>query len=188
MIATLRKLGEDTISKITLEMCHLPLVSRERYTKYKEYMKSIDNGWYLNTQSNSETKYLQLKAINNQLSLGLKLEIGAELETQHNPNKDKRTKAIDKLLVRFPNGEYYANDNAIDTFLEVIWQIGVEKIRQKDLSWGDKPLITTTKIFNNQVQVGKDHWIIVPNTTKDKVKLLRVIGAMLHINLNVQTI
>ena len=188
MIATMQELGVDIMSKVKLELCHLPLLSKEIHPKYKEWMKPVCDGWYLNTQSNSDSKFLQLKAINEQLSLGLTVELGDDFETQDNPNKERRTKTKDKLLVKFPDGQYFANNSATDTFLEVIWEIGVDKIKQKEMSWCGKPLITTSKMFNGQVQIDNQRWIIVPNTTKDKVKLLRVIGAILRINMEITSI
>lgn len=188
MIATMQELGVDIMSKVKLELCHLPLLSKEIHPKYKEWMKPVCDGWYLNTQSNSDSKFLQLNAINEQLSLGLKVELGEDFETQENPNKEKRIKYKDKLLVKFPDGQYFANNSSTDTFLEVIWEIGVDKIKQKEMSWCGKPLITTSKIFNGQVQIDNQRWVIVPNTTKDKVKLLRVISAMLRINMEITSI
>ena len=87
-----------------------------------------------------------------------------------------------------PDGEYIANDSSVDTFLEVIWQLGIEDIRKRDLLWGGNPLITRIKMFNNQVQVDSDRWIIVPNLMRDKVKLLRVISAMLRVKLEISVI
>lgn len=188
MIATLRKIGEDKFPMIKLELCHLPLLSREIYPRYKSYMKPVCEGWYLNTQSNSDSKYLQLNAINNQLDLGLKIELGDDFETQEESEKEKRSKSKDKLLIKMPDGEYIGNDSALETFLETVWQLGIEEIRKKDLSWGGNPLITRTQIVNNQVQVDTDRWITVPNTTRDKVKLLRVIGAMLHVKMEISVI
>lgn len=188
MIATMQELGVDIMSKVKIELCHLPLLSKEIHPKYKEWMKPVCDGWYLNTQSNSDSKFLQLNAINEQLSLGLTVELGDDFETQDNPNKERRTKTKDKLLVKFPDGQYFANNSATDTFLEVIWEIGVDKIKQKEMSWCGKPLITTSKMFNGQVQIDNQRWIIVPNTTKDKVKLLRVIGAILRINMEITSI
>lgn len=188
MVATLHELGTDVIQNIKLELCHLPLLSKVIYPKYKAWMKPVLDGWYVNTQSNSESKFLQLKAINEQLALGLVIELGTDFEAQENPNKEKRSKTKDKLLVKFSDGQYFANNSALDTFLEVIWQIGIDEIKKKDLSWGGNPLITTSKMFNNQVQVDSQRWLIVPNTTKDKIKLLRVIGAMLHINMEITLI
>jgi len=188
MVAVLQELGEDVISKIELELCHLPIVSKEIYPKYRKWMKPICDGWYINTQSNSDSKFLELKSINDQLSLNLKLELGADLDAEDKPDKEKRTKSKDKLLVKFPDGQYFANNSTLDTFLEVVWEIRIDNIKRKDLSWGGNPLITTSKMFNNQVQVDSQRWIIVPNSTRDKIKLLRVIGAMLHINMEISTI
>lgn len=188
MVAVLQELGEEVLSKIKLELCHLPLVSKEIYPKYQKWMKPICNGWYINTQSNSDGKFLELKAINDQLSLNLKLELGDDFEADPNPKKEKRTKSQDKLLVKFPDGQYFANTSALDTFLEVVWEIGIDNIKRKELSWGGNLLVTTSKMFNNQVQVDGQRWIIVPNTTKDKVKLLRVIGAMMHIKMEISSI
>lgn len=188
MIAVLNEIGEDRFSSIKLDLCHLPLLSKEIYPKYQKDMKPICEGWYLNAQSNSDTKFLQLKAINEQLELGLKIELGADFKTLEEPEKERKTRGRDKLLVKMPDGEFIANDSALETFLEVIWNLGIEDIRKKDLSWSGNPLITSKKMVYNQVQIDNDRWIIVPNTTKEKVKLLRVIGAMLHVKMDINVI
>lgn len=188
MIATMQELGDDVIANIKLQSCHLPLLSKEIYPKYKEWMKPVCNGWYLNTQSNSDTKFLQLNSINEQLSLGLKIELREDFVAQDNPNKEKRTRTKGEILVKLPDGQCFANNSITNTFLEVIREIGIDKIKQKELTWCGKPLITTSKMFNGQVQIDNERWIIVPNTTKDKVKLLRVIGAMLRINMEITSI
>ena len=188
MIATMQELGDGVIANIKLLSCHLPLLSKEIYPKYKEWMKPVCNGWYLNTQSNSDTKFLQLNAINEQLSLGLKIELGEGFVAQDNPNKEKRTRTKGEILVKLPDGQCFANNSITNTFLEVIREIGIDKIKQKELTWCGKPLITTSKMFNGQVQIDNERWIVMPNTTKDKVKLLRVIGAMVRINMEITSI
>ena len=42
MIAVLNEIGEDLFSSIKLEMCHLPLLSKEIYPKYQKDMKPVD--------------------------------------------------------------------------------------------------------------------------------------------------
>ena len=167
MIATMQELGDGVIANIKLQSCHLPLLSKEIYPKYKEWMKPVCNGWYLNTQSNSDTKFLQLNAINEQLSLGLKIELREDFVAQDNPNKEKRTRTKGEILVKLPDGQCFANNSITNTFLEVIREIGIDKIKQKELTWCGKPLITTSKMFNGQVRIDNERWIIVPNTTKD---------------------
>lgn len=189
MIAALNKIGSDKFPAINLELCHLPLLSKVIYPQYKEeWMKPVGDGWYLNAQSNSDNKYLQLRSISDQLSLGLIVELGTDFETQINPNREKKSRTKDKLLVKFPDGEYVANDSALDTYLETIWKLGIDDIMRKHLTWRDKVLITTSQVANGQIQVDERRWVMVPNITKDKAKLLRVVAAMLHIKLEITII
>lgn len=188
MIDVLTEIGSDKFPAINLELCHLPLLSKEIYPQYKEWMKPVCDGWYLNAQSNSDSKYLQLRSINEQFSLGLNIELGTDFETEKKPVKEKKSRTKDKLLVKFPDGEYVGNDSALETFLEVVWKLGVDDIMRKRLVWGSNNLITTSKVINSQVQIGENRWIIVPGTTKEKVKLLRLIMALLHIKLEITII
>lgn len=182
MIYSLIEIGSDRFNEITLEMCHLPLLSQEVYPKYKEWMKPVCDGWYLNTQSNTDTKYLQLRAISDALNLNLKIELGSNLEPTESGKKEKGTKGKDKLLVKFPDGEYIANDSSLDTFLQTIWKLGIDDIAKRDILWAGRPLVSTFKTNNSQVQVGQNRWVTTPTTTKDRYKLLKVISMHLRVN------
>lgn len=188
MIEALKEIGSERFPLITLEMCKLPLITRELYPRFQNYMKPICDGWYLNSQSNTDTKYLQLRAINEALQLGLIVEIGMDLDPQENPNKGTQTRPKDKLLVRFSDGEYIANDSSLETFLETVWKIGINDIARRDIQWCGRSLITTYKENNRQVQVDTLKWINVPPTTKDRAKLLRVISLHLKIDLEITII
>lgn len=185
MVAVLAEIGSDKFPAIKLDSCHLPLLSTVIYPKYKDWMKPVCDGWYINAQSDSKQKYMQLLSINEQLSLGLTIELGADLEADDDPRKGKISRTKGKLLVRFPDGECIAKDSAQNTYLETIKKLGVDNIMRKRLTWGNNVLITTSKVLIPQVQIDERRWIIVPNLTKDKAKLLRVIGAMLHTKLEI---
>lgn len=188
MIDSLIEIGSDRFQEIPLEMCHLPLLSQDVYPKYKEWMKPVCDGWYLNTQSNTDTKYLQLRAISEALNLGLEIELGSDLEPTESSKKGKGTKSKDKLLVKFPDGEYIANDSSLDTFLQTIWKLGVDDIARRDILWAGRQLVSTYKTNNTQVQVDLNRWVTAPTTTKDRYKLLRVISMHLHVNLEITII
>ena len=79
-----------------------------------------------------------------------------------------------------PDGEYIGNESSIDTFIEAIWKLGVDDIMRKGLTLNDRQLITKNKMYDNQIQIDTDCWVVVPMYNKEKLKLLRVIGAMLH--------
>lgn len=188
MIDTLKEIGSQRFSDITLELAHYPLLSREDNPKFKGYIKPVCDGWFLNTQSNTETKFIQLKAINTLLKLKLKIEIGSDFETEENPYKEKKSRTIRKLLVKLPNGDFIGNDKSTDTFLETIWCLGIDNIYRKEIDWRGYPLITRYKRFENQVQIDRDRWITVPNQSKDMIKLLKIIAMYLHVNIEINLI
>lgn len=185
MIDALIEIGSDKFGDIKLEVCHLPMLSKEIYKGYEKWMKPVCDGWYLNTQTVTVQKYRQLQIISEQFDLGLKVEMGdaEDFNPITKPDKVRKQRSDDKLLVKLPDGEFIANDSAMDTFIETIWQIGIDEVKRKGLVFGSNQLITFTKQSKYQVQVDTDRWLYVPNSTKDKVKALRVIAAMLHIKL-----
>ena len=176
MIAVLCEIGSERFQDISLEMCHLPLLSKEIYPKYREWMKPVCDGWYVNAQSNTDQKYLQLTSISDSLGLGLIIRIGEELETQENPNKGKTTRPKGKLLVKFPDGTSIINTPS-DSFIQSICKIGIE--------YGGNDLISQFQKSNRQIQISERRWITVPNTIKDKVKILRVIALHMGIRLEI---
>lgn len=184
-IAVLREIGSERFSEITLELCHLPLLGHEIYPRYKDWMKPICEGWYLNAQSNTDQKYIQLRSINDSLSLGLNIEIGEDFETQEKVVKERSSKSKAKLLVKFPDGEYIANQSSSETFLECLWKFGIDEIMRKSIEWCGDSMITSYKVSDRQIQVDVNRWAIVPNTTKERAKLLRVIAAHFRINLEI---
>lgn len=185
MIAVLTEIGESNFSKIDIKWRRLPLVSKIQFLKYEEWMKPICPGWFLNTKSTAAEKYQQLVKINNILHLGLKVEFDVGFDIQ---DKNRNTFSQGKLLVKMPDGEYIGNESGVDTFLETIWKLGIDSIMRKEVTWNGCQLITTTETYKNQIKVNDNRWIVVPRFNKDKVKLLRVIGAMLHLKLYVTLI
>lgn len=186
-VDALAGLDSECFSSIKTENCHLPLLSKEIYPRFKDWMKPVVDGWYVNTQSDTQQKYMQLISIKTQLGINMEVEIGTNFVTS-DAKVVQKSKTKDKLLVKFPNGEYAAGDNPIDTLIDAIWQIGPENIKRKELEFANKPIITSSKQFNGQVQVGNNMWLQVPNQTKDKYKMLRIIDAMMRLGLEITII
>ena len=64
MIAVLKEIGSERFSEITLERNKRPLLAKEIFPELKNYMKEVCDGWYLNCQSDTDEKFLQLHLIN----------------------------------------------------------------------------------------------------------------------------
>ena len=185
MIATFIEIGSDKFPLIDMTMCHLPLLSKTVYPKYEEWMKPVCDGWYVNTQSDTETKYMQLRSISNQLSLGLVVEVGADFDVHTDSDTSKRKRNRDRLQVTFPDGETIGKGNATETYLEAIKKMGINDIVRKHIPWGKSELITSTQQTKYQVQIDEQRWLTTPTTTKEKVKVLRIVSAMLRIKIEV---
>ena len=178
-VAVLCEIGAERFPEITLELCHLPLISQEVYPRYKEWMKPVCDGWYLNSQSNTDQKYIQLRSISETLKLGLKLEIGDDLQPNDNTPKSRGSKTKENMEVKFADNEVITNQNALATFLASLEKIGIDTIMRKGFEWKGIPIISNFRLSASQIQIETNRWAFVPNTTKDKAKLLRVISAQL---------
>lgn len=182
-VGVLREIGPERFPEINLELRHLPLLSRYVYPEFKEWMKPLGNGWYLNGQSNTDQKYMQLRSISLSLGLDLKIELGDDFETQEDPYKARRGRPKVNLKVMFPDGEVIVNSSPIVTFTRAISKIGVDGIMRKKLKWGSSLLVTDHESSKRQIEVAPNRWVTVPNTTKGKIKVLRVVAAFMHVNL-----
>lgn len=182
MLETLRKIGADQLSKVKLEVCRLPMFTQTPYELYKDFMEPIGDGWYVNVQGNTYNHYAQLISINNQLDLGLKIDIGSDIKGERVARGPKPTVVLEVTL---PDHTVIGEESTGETFMQCIWHLGIDAVRRLNIKHGGKDLITSTKLFNGQVQVDENRWLLIPPSLNDKVKILRVIGAMLHINMDI---
>lgn len=187
-IETLKQIGNEKFPNIPLEIGHLPLISKTKHTKYIKYMKPINSEWYVNTQSDTKQKYLQLISINDILQLNLNIEIGTDFKITNENTQKQTKKGKSSLLIQFPDGEFIAEDSPIDTFIQSIWKIGITKLQRKEITIFDKPLITRKPQYKNQVQIGSEQWLFIPQTTKEKAKSLRIIASIMHLELKISII
>ena len=175
----------NRLQEIKLENCHLPLISQEIYPRFKEWMKPIKEGWYVNVQSDSDQKYMQLFSIKQQLGLDWKIEVGSDFTPSDDKVPQRKKREAQRLMVIFPDGTRISYANPVDTFVHTIEKVGVELLMRKGVLYSGKPLVTYSKQYNGQLEIGEKRWLMIPPQTKDKLKVLRIIGATLHINIEV---
>lgn len=185
-IAFLQTLSNAQLCDIKLNVAHLPLIDTINHPNYIEWISKEETKMYLNKQSNTEQKWLQLQVINKQLEIGAKIEIGNFDTSKNEQRKHCRTKRIDFDVIL--NGEKIKGNNGTETYIKAIAAIGIDAIQRKDITFNHKKLITTHKDYNGQIQVAERQWITIPNGTKDKVKWLNIIAALMHKNLKANII
>lgn len=181
-LATLRKIGPRKLSCVDLEVCRLPMFSRTIYDLYKDFMEPVGDGLYVNIQGDTYNKFAQLKNIDKQLNLGLEIDMSEDFKGER---VARGSKGMTVLEVTFPDHTVIGEENTNETFMQCVWHLGIDNVRKLNLKHGGKDLITSAKLYHGQVQVDVNRWLVVPGALKDKVKLLRVMGLMLHIKLDI---
>lgn len=181
-VQTLVKIGTEKLQNIKMEIGHLPIFSKEIYPKFKDWMVPIGNGWYVNTQSDTDQKYRQLYIICQQLGLDVVIDVSADFKGE---KVYRGRKNIAVLEVSFDDGTIIAESNTADTFIQCIWKIGINNIQKKNVTYDNKQLITNSKLYNGQVQVDSDKWLVIPSSTKNKAKILKVVGIMMNIKMDI---
>ena len=185
-VEALQMIDPNKFKDVKLESCHLPLISQEVYPRFKKWMKPICEGWYVNTQSDSDQKYMQLVSIKQQLGLDWKIEVGSDFTPSEDKVPQRKKREAQRLMVKFPDGTCIREANPVDTFVHTIEKIGEEALMRKGAQYSGKPLITPTKQYNGQIEIGDKRWLVIPPQTKDKLKTLKIISATMRLNLEVE--
>lgn len=187
-LEVLRRIDIEELQKVNLEVGHYPLISQEIPPLFKDYMKPLVRGWYVNLRSSPEEKFLQLISIKNQLGLDYRVEISEDFEPDKTKGFQKAKISVGSLLVKFPDGDYVGGESPIQTYTETVRKLGVDNLKRRSIVLNGKNLITSRKEHNGQVQLDDNNWLTVPPSTKDKLKYLRIFGSHLRVNLEVTII
>jgi len=152
-VETLQMIETDRLPEVKLESYHLPLLSQEIYPRFEEWMKPIKDGLYVNVQSDSDQKYMQLVSILNQLGLNWKVEVGSDFTPSNNKVPQRKKREVQRSMVKFPDGTK------------------------------GKPLITPSNQYKGQIEICDKRWLAIPPQTKDKLRTLIIIRATMHLNI-----
>ncbi len=190
MMQAIEKLGIERVASLGMEVCHVPLVSREIVTRYAPWTKEFGDGWYLMAQSDTKQKYMQMKTIVAQLDEDAKVEIGDFEQFASDKNEGKRNghKGKSKLSVTFADGYVVCSIDHQQVLAETVRIIGLDKVKKTRLQIAGKPIVTSEKKYSNQVRLLSGDWLTVPAQVKDKYKFLRVLSSMTHTPFEVKII
>lgn len=200
-LEVLKLIGGERLSKVALEISHLPVFTKEPYPQFAKYMKSIGHGWFVNTIGGTSNKYLQLNTINDKLHLNMKVELVPEgvlshIEAQSLKKQgvkfdlgEKRTRKLDDTLLVDFDGQTFdlKNRNGREIFAKLIESIGAKEVSKLNLKNGSEDFVTSMQVYDNQIPCGV-FWVSVPNSTKGKHKIILTIKAMLKLDLTITTL
>ena len=184
-IQTLRRISIDRLSTVDIMADGAPMITKTIIPKHQKYMESLGDGWYVNIGGSTHTKYMRLKSISEKLNLGLIIDKSDDFKGE---KVSRGSKGVSFLQVSFPDGTVIGESNTTETFFETIIKIGIERVEKLNLIYNKKNLITSSQQYNSQVQIAKDKWLVIPASTKDKVKMLNVMNVVLHLGIKIEYI
>lgn len=184
-IQTLRKIGIDRLSTVDIMADGEPMITQTINPKHQKQMETLCDGWYVNIGGSTHTKYMRLKSISEKLNLGLIIDKSDDFVGE---KVSRGSKGVSFLQVTFPDGTVIGESNMTETFFETVIKIGIDRVEKLNLAHNQKTLITTSQKYSSQVQIAKDKWLVIPGSTKDKVKMLNVMNVMLHLGMNIEYI
>lgn len=182
-----RKIGADKVAGLNIEWRHNALCSKEPIPGYEQYMKPLDNGWLINTQSDTSEKYLIIKSIISKLGVDCTVELGEDFETSKTKGFIKKKQRVGGLLIQFADGEFVGGDSPKDSYIQAITKIGLDTICYKGFEDHGQELVTRYNKYKGQIQSG-DKWITIPRQTKDKISALKRISLKLNLGLKITVI
>jgi hypothetical protein len=68
-------IGPERVRSLGITQCKVPLISNTLDKKYKRAQKSVGNGWYLMTNSSTQTKKRDIENIARKLNIKVKVDI-----------------------------------------------------------------------------------------------------------------
>ena len=184
-IQTLRRISIDRLSTVDIMADGAPMITKTIIPKHQKYMESLGDGWYVNIGGSTHTKYMRLKSISEKLNLGLIIDKSDDFKGE---KVSRGSKGVSFLQVSFPDGTVIGESNTTETFFETVIKIGIERVEKLNLTHNKKNLITSSQQYNSQVQIAKDKWLVIPASTKDKVKMLNVMNVVLHLGIKIEYI
>lgn len=69
------EVGPERVRSLGMKQCKIPLISNTLDKKYQRAQKTVGNGWYLMTNSNTLTKKRDIERIARELNIKIKVDI-----------------------------------------------------------------------------------------------------------------
>lgn len=74
-VTFVRRVGVERVRSLGLKQCKIPLVSNTLDKKYGDKQKSLGNGWYLMTNTSTQSKRKDIEFIANAFNINIKVDI-----------------------------------------------------------------------------------------------------------------
>ena len=189
----IEEIGPEEVSILDIKHANVNIVSRTLDSKYAIYQRPIGDGWYVMTNSSTQTKYQDLIKICQEYNLDYEIEIVSLLPTPIRDSKDTSSRSSDrsKIRVKFPNGKIIQPSRVFEALIEVVKYAGPDRVRLLNIIVaGDNLILTNPKpIYVSACKPVGNGWLCNTYTsTPTKCNQIRLISDELGLNLEVELV
>ena len=128
----IKLIDPDLVALVNLSHAGVGVVSKTLDSRYAQYQKPIGDGWYVMTNSSTNTKCTDLQTISDELELDLKVYLvpldGSEITLLPRVEVPEGTRA--KIRVTFPDGRVIFPSKVLEALVEVVKYAGAERVRE----------------------------------------------------------
>ena len=186
----------DLIAELNIEHAGVNIVSRTLDAKYQKYQKPIEGGWYIMTNSSTETKMKDLQLISDELELGLTIEMvsmetGSIIETSQSVDGYGQSSGREKLRITFPDGRVFQPQKVLETLVEVVKFAGAERVHSLNINWcGDNLILKNPKPrYQKPCKPCGDGWLVnTCSDTRSKFELISEISRRLDLGIKAEIV
>lgn len=132
----IKLIDPDLVALVNLSHAGVGVVSKTLDFRYAQYQKPIGDGWYVMTNSSTNTKCTDLQTISDELELDLKVYLvpldGSEITLLPRVEVPEGTRA--KIRVTFPDGRVIFPSKVLEALVEVVKYAGAERVRELNIN------------------------------------------------------
>ena len=189
----IKEIGPEEVSILEIKHAGVNIVSKELDSKYSQYQRPIGGGWYVMTNSSTQTKYQDLITICQEYGLDYKIQIVSLLPTtsviipQASSNGGERM----KIRVKFPNGRTIQPNKVFEALIEVVKYAGPDRVRMLNISVGGDNMIlkNPSPTYISACKPVGNGWLCNTYTsTPTKCSQIKLISDELGLNLEVELV
>lgn len=132
----IKLIDPELVALVNLSHAGVGVVSKTSDSRYAQYQKPIGDGWYVMTNSSTNTKCTDLQTISDELELDLKVYLvpldGTEMTLLPRVEIPEGTRA--KIRVTFPDGRVIFPSKVLEALVEVVKYAGAERVRELNIN------------------------------------------------------
>ena len=136
--------GVSSVQKLNINVCgdNMIVSESEINPRYRNATKYVADDLYVNTCSDTNTKYNIINKISESLSLGLSVNF-ITVDNADVVSFTATSSSRSKIRVEYPNGDVIQHSKVLDTLIDVIKNAGVANVHELGIRVNHDNLVTT---------------------------------------------